>query len=47
MLTGADVDPSRDAEDAELALDLNDLQDTYGVLCYNKTSAVDVVVDVG
>ena len=46
VLTGADVDPSRGAEDAELALDLNDLQDTYGVLCYNKTSAVDVVVDV-
>ena len=46
VLTGADVDPSRGAEDAELALDLNGLQDTYGVLCYNKTSAVDVVVDV-
>jgi len=46
ILTGADVDPSRGALDAELSLDLNDLQEKYGVLCYNKTSAVDVVSDV-
>lgn len=46
ILTGADVDPSHGEDDEELAFDLNDLQEKHGVLCYNKTSAVDVVLDV-
>lgn len=45
ILTGAEISPELH-EDRELAIDLAGLGSRHGVLCYNKTSGVDVVLDV-
>lgn len=45
ILTGAEISPDL-REDRELAIDLAGLGSRHGVLCYNKTSGVDVVLDV-
>ena len=45
ILTSAEISPDL-REDRELAVDLARLGSRHGVLCYNKTSGVDVVLDV-
>ena len=45
ILTSAEISPDL-REDRELAVDLARLGSRHGVLCYNKTSGMDVVLDV-
>jgi len=45
ILTAADLNPG-DYNDAELTDELAALTDNHGVLVYNKTSGVDIVLDV-